>query len=390
MVDIADIRDEDSLKAWLEDQPHAVSVWIASRAAARVLPLWSLGNLDVRGVEKGDVTALLMLRCLLVSSVAAFLPSDEIRSVAPAAAKAAAPNAAGPDPGSAYAARSAAAADAEQAAANASRAIGVALSATASSSNNATDDSWVAIRADARRAARGEIPDALPLWPEGTGPFTEEWHGAHTLARNPDPEGNWQFWIDWYDAQLSGRTMLPDPKRTWDMLEQIALIDPATWDAGPETVNPIIREIWKLHHLRSEVAVMQAEKEAFLAARASMAQRSHNHPPEGLVDDQPELARQITIVWDSLDEARYELEQDAPDKGLLRKIAEKLLSALSAIAKYCGKVADTAIMSAAEGAGKEAGKLGVRAAGITVLDHVLNNGRLTQFAKDLFTFGAGW
>ncbi len=192
---------------------------------------------------------------------------------------------------------------------------------------------------------------------------------------------DWQFWIDWYDALLDGRPMLGDAGRTWEMLEQIALIDPETWDKGPEVVNPVIRGIWELHRLRAEVAALQAEKAAFLAARASEAQRGHNQPPEGLVDDAPEVARQITIIWDGLDEARDELERNALDKGVLRAIAERMLAALNAVVAYCGKVGDAAVMSAA--------KIGGGAVGTAVLDHVANNGRLMQFAKDLLAFGGG-
>ncbi len=223
--------------------------------------------------------------------------------------------------------------------------------------------------------------DAFPLWPDGLGPLARQWSKIKAQVAASADAADWQFWIEWYDAQLAGRTMLRDPVRTWDMLEKIALIDPATWDAGPEAVNPRIREIWELYRLRVEVAALQAEKEAFLASRASQAQRSHNQPPEGLVDDQPELARQITIVWDSLDEARDELEQEAPDKGLLRKIAERLMSALTAIAKFFGKVATAGVLAMSVTVG---GKVGSE-----IADHLIADGRLTQFAKDLLTYASG-
>lgn len=93
------------------------------------------------------------------------------------------------------------------------------------------------------------------------------------------------------------------------------------------------------------------------------------------------MARQITIIWDGLDEARVELEQDAPDKGVLRVIAERMLAAVSTVAAYCGKVADAAVMSAA--------KVGGGAVGTAALDHVANNGRLMRFVKDLLAYGLG-
>jgi hypothetical protein len=90
------------------------------------------------------------------------------------------------------------------------------------------------------------------------------------------------------------------------------------------------------------------------AARASEARRGHNQPPEGLVDDAPEVARQITLIWDGLDEAREELERDAPDKGVLRAVAERMQAALNAVVAYCGRAGDAAVMSAAKVGGAAA------------------------------------
>jgi hypothetical protein len=246
-------------------------------------------------------------------------------------------------------------------------------------------DLWASIRTDAKHLAEGAALDAIALWPIDAYPLRPEWNGVRRRVQSQPDAEDWKFWIEWYDALLEGRPMLGDAGRTWEMLEKIALIDPETWDRGPGAVNPVIREIWELHRLRAEVAALHAEKAAFLAARASEAQRGHNQPPEGLVDDAPEVARQITIIWDGLDQARDALEEDAPDKGLLRTIAERMLAALNAVVAYCGKVADAVVMSTA----KETGKLVARSVYVASLDLIVNNGRLMRFVKSLLAYAGG-
>ena len=271
MVESADIRDEESLKAWLEGQPRAVAVWIAARAAARVLPLWWQEVLKHDWAHEGDLTALPVLRSVLISSVAAVRPTKDIKATAADTADAAraaadaavsALDAAADDDVhhvatarnavlTATAAIGAVTASGDVATAHAAReaaswAVGATYGATASTHGLVlAGAAWDAFGQDVAKAAGGKLPDALPLWPGGAGPLAAQWAEIKAqVAGAPDAAG-WQFWLDWYDALLKGRPMLGDAARTWEMLEKIALIDPETWDKGPEAVNPVIREIWE-------------------------------------------------------------------------------------------------------------------------------------------------
>jgi len=381
MGEDVDIRDRKSLEACLKDQPREVAVWIAARAAARVLPVWWQAVLTEDWALDRDLTALPELRALLISVVCVEKPTVDMK----AAATAAAPLPAVAD-FSTYFDETTLTAEAISKANSAVVADLDPIDAAADAATTGTafahaTNVWEAVQADANAVQDGTSPDALSLWPKGRGPLEEEWQTIVWQVINSEDAEDWQFWTYWYDALLDGRPMLGDVGRTGEMLEQIALIDPAIWDKGPEAVNPVIREIWELHRLRAEVAALQAEKAAFLVARASEVQRHHNQPPDGLVDDAPEVARQITLIWDGLDEAREELERAAPDKGVLRVIAERMLAALNAVVAYCGKVGDAVVMSAA--------KVGGGAVGTAVLDQVANNGRLMQFAKDLLAYGGG-
>ena len=388
MARAEEIGDSDSLKAWLEDQPQEVAVWIAARAAARVLPVWWQAVLTQDWARERDVTALPVLRSLLISSVAAVGPcsqtalatSDarEALDGAVVSVGAALDDVESEDIADIDGAIAAIAAAAEVASNSATAEAGSAY--TAGASISIVRDSgivWTAVRTDAGQVADGRFPDALPLWHGGAGPLAAQWTEIKArVAGAPDADG-WQFWLAWYDALLYGRPMLGVAARTLEMLEKIALIDPATWDKGPEVVNPVIREIWELHRLRADAAALRAEKDALLRERATVAQRSHNAPP-GLVEDEPELAAQVTIIWAALDEAGEELEAASPDKSRLREIAGRMLAALRAVAAYCGEVSHRTIMSAATVVGS--------GLGVVILDKVVNNGRLWQFVHDLLSF----
>ncbi len=88
------------------------------------------------------------------------------------------------------------------------------------------------IRADCTALATGDVRlDQTPLW-SGANPVSENW----VQTRETLPEG-WDFWRDWYQNALDG------VKPNWDMLTEIALIEPADWDKGADHVNGVIAGI---------------------------------------------------------------------------------------------------------------------------------------------------
>lgn len=84
MVEIADIKDLRSVSAWLKetDQTQEVCVWLAHRSALRSLDIYWAWVLSAPTSQKGDLTATPILRSVLISGVAAVLPTPEIRLAA--------------------------------------------------------------------------------------------------------------------------------------------------------------------------------------------------------------------------------------------------------------------------------------------------------------------
>ncbi len=229
MAEINDIKDRESLEAWLLAQPEAqikpFAIAISARVALRVSPrMWRWTVQSERAREKG-ITALPFLRCYVVSTVASHKPSVELRQAAYAAANAA----------FAFAeAFGFAAADAAAAAADVADAAFAAAAAVFAAADFSTDI-WAEVRKDCEALQAGPIPENWPLWAEDRDPFADLW--AEVKAGLGDTAKDWQFWIDWYESMLHGAP------QNIDMLEEIALIDDAVWKNGPEAVNAAIAGI---------------------------------------------------------------------------------------------------------------------------------------------------
>ena len=206
---MVEIVDQMGLKAWLKQQPQAVSVTIAARAALRALPLLA-DDIGDASTERMTDLVFSVFRCTLISAGAAVGPPAEMRRAADAA-----------DAAAFSAARAAATADAfafADAAADAA-----AFSAAAAN--------------DATLLELGETPDAVfhrPLWHEGA--------PERIIAARNDLFGwmntpEWAFWRRWYDAMLHGRPL------NWDMQRDIARLPPEDWDQGPVHIAALIARI---------------------------------------------------------------------------------------------------------------------------------------------------
>ncbi len=251
MIDIADIQDEDTLRAWLEEQgSYELSVTIAARAALRVQPLNWERHAPVW--HPATYSAIPFVRDLLIASCATLGPSPLISKAAVAASSL---QIAAGDPvgharlsnaGSAVAAAAAEATNlatesASEAVAAAAATLSFAINASGGDVDLAGGDAYSLIRKDCHVMHRANAW-AHPLWHRQTIAFDDPWPNIAKAWRTAGAP--WDTFADWYDKVLAG-TLTP---ADWAFYEQIALIEPHdTWDGedAPAKIAARIAEFRK-------------------------------------------------------------------------------------------------------------------------------------------------
>lgn len=233
MAEFEKIENLDQLERWLTTQDIRMSRTIAARAALRALP-------DLMPALYNPSSAKLLLaglRATLISGAASTFPSQDLNRVKKASYAASA----SVEPyGDSFPAASAAAYASTfdfSAAAAADTVYISTRSARAHSDNSAA----AALSAAASDAALGETHDPHqifnhPLWSttDDDEQLLQQWQA---FEARPDPEGIWSFWRDWYRGMLNGEPL------DWGLQLQVALIDNAIWEAGPEAIAKEIARI---------------------------------------------------------------------------------------------------------------------------------------------------
>ncbi len=354
-MDLEDIKDGESLSAWLDARPEATrrsdAVGVAERCALRVFPLFGLET-DQSSENKQDFTAPPVLRLNLTSGVSRNYPTHGIKEAIDAARIAYA------DSSAASAARAAADNALDRAVAVHLGAASAATAAVAASREATSDGSkafaapvmWEQVRQDARLLERGEDPFTVPLWSSAPPNWFTQADARTRAIWAQDPPGTWDFWTRWWDGVLSGQ-QLP-----WELQKAVALIPDAIWKQGPAAVAAEIARIEEIHDLRQQATMLKEQLAEALAvsASATTGHRAHNHPPE-LVDAPAEIRESLTIIWADLDAAEKELARSAPSGARLQRIGRALRTSVSVVLAYCGKSVDNFTQSAIKAAGGVAG-----------------------------------
>ena len=382
-MDASEIIDQITLANWLTARPEAThqrdSIWIATRAASRVFPLWGAA-MEERWARNSNLSALLVLRLLLNSGVAAVHPSPAVSAAARTASldverASAAPRVMNGNM------NAVAAMVAARSAVDTAYALHSAYASDAAYSAAYATGGWTPICEDAKAVEDRRDLFVEPLWLSPIPNWfadseastrniwaneTPVWSGddqAPVWTGDDKPfwgrRGPWAFWIRWWDGVLSGHQL------DWELQRRVALIPDAIWQSGPDAVAAEIAKIEEIFALLQQIADLKSQlREAERqdqASTATIAHRSHNRPPE-LLAPVTEVRREITVVFRALEAAEHELNQLAPSPSILQRAGEVLLAAGKSIALYCGGLADVALKKAAEEIGSTGVKLAIFAA----------------------------
>jgi hypothetical protein len=239
---MANIRNEEDLKAWLQGKPPEVWAALAARAALRVLPV--VGN---AGHYRGDHTRDIVLpvfRAVTVSWSAAKYPAhaDELLDAHRDAGSIAGHARHSPADGRAAATVGGRAATAAAGFAALSAASDDDSAACEAVANAADADSavWSAVSTDAARIEEGVTASLMicsPLWPDGQPDGLRSlWQDMKEMLL--DAEQDWEVWTGWYDDRLAGSVRDEERELAYVRIEN------DLWEQDPATVNAeIVRRI---------------------------------------------------------------------------------------------------------------------------------------------------
>lgn len=385
-MDVSEIRDKDSLEAWLNSRPEMVrqadALAIALRAAMRVFPLWS-SAMGAEWARTAELTALPIMRCYLTSGVAREFPTPFFRNAATASAFSfAAPSTASHLELANCGRANASARETVTAAGSENTAIAVSAAAEACQLSAAGfgllptsfSPTWHTVRSDAQQIEEGKDPFSFPLWSE----TMPDWFTAYDrLARAiwaKDPE-TWDYWIRWWEGILAGKPL------DLEVQKAIALeIPDADW-SDPEAVAAHIRRIEEREALRRENAALRTQLAASQEALvANPAHRGHNNPPE-MINLPAEVREAGTEIAAQLEVVSEELAKPRQSSAVLRKAGSALVAGARTILLYCGHKADAVLDHALKPLGLA---LGTQAAawltGVTWEQVVAFGNALVEFA----------
>lgn len=254
MVKASEIRDEASLRAWLEGRPPPDAMVIAQRAVLRAAPVeWSWAT--IRG-EDIKLTTLPLLATCLTAGVAARLkyPEQDAQLPVPALREAAmcirdsvgaSQKVEFPEFASflSLAANITAAAAYEAADAGpqfdyaTEQARLASVSAVAGAIDYSEESHWNEVRTDVHTLSAGNDLATLPLWhARPTRRISKREAEFRKLWETVEPDV-WGFWLRWWDGVVSGKQI------KWALQERVALIAHDIWEQGAEAVAAEIARI---------------------------------------------------------------------------------------------------------------------------------------------------
>jgi hypothetical protein len=344
-MDAREIKDQKTLESWLNTRPRSDGTFIAQRSFLRVLPYLfgsqvlqtspAFADLSFAAlrfnliVGYGNLDVNFNLRELMakssISAHNAWLTADSSKLAIPTTIGTVA----------AYnGARSSAAAIGYQdwileklplhATAHAESAISNGAM-TITSNDFAVQHRaqfWQSTERDATALESDIAPLTLPLWPDTPPDWFTSAESAMRTYWNQNPK-LWSFWQRWWDAATSGNPL------PWDLQRDIALIDDAIWQAGPEKVAERIAQIEKEHLDRQSLVSLDQAKEEHPAPARRMIQTKLIAAQITVLDDL--IAAELEFLRSHNGWSRDDLPKVEEHRKALMAISEMVAKMLSAL-----------------------------------------------------------